>query len=274
VGCTLRAAWLAVTRRLPPVAPVLLGNLTAAYVLVVWYPVDGTAAGLRFAALGLANSLLAVPARRSTAWRDALLGCGGLVGVASIGGLLPPDRNTVLGACFLGTAAVTASALRREAQWQDVGVGCYLLALVMVLYDLAEHGHPGLDPYRAIDLWLVPLGLYVVLVVERRAERRIAIRRAGVALILGSVLLSALLAVGVVHDLLLLCAVAGTVLLGVERDDAVVRWAGPATFLLYVEIEVWRQRPEWGKWLLIATLIVGGVAALVAGFRQESRSRD
>lgn len=57
------------------------------------------------------------------------------------------------------------------------------------------------------------------------------------------------------------------------HDDAAVRWAAIGTFAVYVQIEVWRQRPEWGKLLLIVMLLAGGAAAIAAGLRQEKEGR-
>ena len=271
---TAATGWLWRAGKVSIAAPVSLANLTAAYLLVrVWEAHDNTV-GLRLALLALANSAAAYVAASQRELRHTLLVAGGLVGLLSWSFMFPADRNTVLAFICLGAALMTVSATLDDVRLQDVGALFFLAALFMVLQDLAEHGRPGLSPYRAVDLWIIPVGLYLLAVVERRAEDRVAVRRCAIVLILGSVLLSAVVAEGIGHDLLLLLAVAGSVFLGIERDDAVARWSGIATFAAYVQFEVWRQRPEWGTLLLIAMLSAAGAAAILAGLRQEKLGRE
>ncbi|NUP98560.1 MAG: hypothetical protein HUU35_01760, partial [Armatimonadetes bacterium] len=163
--------------------------------------------------------------------------------------------------------------LTRRPQINDLGFLCAWLAAALVLFDAAQNGRDELYPYVSLDLYAVPVGLYLLAMVEQRSSESEQVRRTAVLMILGSLLVSAFAATSPVHDAVLFVAVMATVLYGIERGDVLVRYAGVATFAVWVLVQVWRLRSGIGQGLLIALLLALGAGAIAAGLRQEGRSR-
>ncbi len=274
-ACTAMTLLLERFRQAPVGLPVAMGNLTAVYALsALAEPRDAGVFAFLLALLAFFNTVVAAGLRPYVEWRKALLKAAAGLSVASFWLLWPADQQTVFGLLAISAACFTAAYAADQGGLNDLGFIAAWFAWCLILLDSVGKGHDDLAPYRSLDLYVVPIGLYLLATVERRGDQPGSVRWTWAISILGSLLISSLAAANPGHDAALFLAVLGAVMYGVARPDPAVRWLGLATFALYVILQAWRWRTGAGKAMLIAMLIVAGVGTIVAALRAERRAAE
>lgn len=273
-GYTALLGLLTWLRGLPPRAVLSLGTVALAYSCwTVAVPSEGlslTEFGARLAVVVLNQAFLAAALRGSPTWCRQLLEIASVVAVLSLVAMFAPaDRPTVYGLAALCAASLTSTWTTGDRRLNDLGFGFAWLAGSLILIDLANHGRDELAFYRSLDLYVAPIGLYLLLAVEQRASDPLLVRRSAVLMILGSLLIAAFAATSPWHDVAFFCCIAAAAWFGVQRTDPVVRAAGLAAFSLYLVGFVWQYKAA-SRWLLIPVLLLlGGVAIGYALWRER-----
>lgn len=276
-GYTALLGLLTRLRGLPPRAVLSLGSAALAYSCgTVAVPAEGlslTAFGARLAVVVLNQAFVAAALRGRPTWCRQLLEIASVTSVISLVAMFTPaDRPTVFGLAALCAASLTTTWTTGDRRLNDLGFGFAWLAGSLILIDLANHGRDELALYRSLDLYVAPIGLYLLLAVEQRASDPLLVRRTAVLMILGSLLVAAFAAASPWHDVVLFACIAAAAWFGIQRTDPVVRAAGLAAFGLYLVGFVWQYKAA-SRWLLIPVLLLLGGVAIGYALRREREER-